>query len=119
MGRGESEAWISGSNCMLAVYDLPERRKTTIRCKFSLPGKYYDCRRLGVYVLGAQGYCLPHYDVAWKVANPEQGPQHDFSRTMKFQDKDIPICVKCGSIKVHDGLPQCLCKGFHSKIVLR
>jgi hypothetical protein len=103
-------------------YPSPEPIKTKRRCQFSLPGQHYDCRRVGTYVLNSKGYCAPHYDTAWKVANPEIGQQHDWhirKNHITGEPYPYPTCRRCGAIKVHDGLPQCVCRGKMPQITLR
>jgi len=103
-------------------YPTPEAVKTTKRCKFSLPGKRYDCRRIGKYVLNGKGYCALHYDAAWKFQNPEIGQQHEWHiHVNRFTGESYPYptCRICGAIKVYDGLPQCLCSGKMPVITLR
>ena len=63
---------------MSLPYPPPERVRTTKRCQFSLPGRRYDCRRVGAYVLNGKHYCAPHYDTTWKVQNPLYGQRHDW-----------------------------------------
>lgn len=100
----------------------PEPIKTTRRCQFSLPGTHYDCRYLGKYILNGKGYCAPHYDTAWRMLNPEIGQQHDWHVHVNRFTGDrspYPTCRICGSIKVHDGLPQALCRGTMPRITVR
>lgn len=107
---------------MSQPYPSPEPTKTSRRCQFSMPGSHYNCRRIGKYVLAGKGYCAPHYDTTWKVQNPEIGQQHDWHiHVNRFtgQANSYPSCRRCGDIKVHDGLPQSLCRGVMPVISLR
>ena len=105
-------------------YPIPERIKTKKRCQFSLPNRRYNCRCIGAYVLNNNNkhYCAHHYGIAWKVANPEIGQQHDWhihiNRFTGEPDR-YETCRRCMVIKVHDGLPQSPCRGVMPQIVLR
>lgn len=106
---------------MALPYPAPEHIKTKLRCQFGMPGRRYDCRRVGHYVLDGKRYCAPHYDIAWKRENPEYGQQHDWhihiNRFNGEADK-YETCRRCMAIKVHEGLPQCLCRGRQAEIRL-
>ena len=106
---------------MSLPYPAPPRVKTSKRCQFSMPGRHYNCRRVGAYVLNGKHYCAPHYDTSWKVQNPEYGQQHDWhvhaNRFTGEADK-YETCRRCGFIRVHDGLPQSPCRGVMPQIVL-
>lgn len=107
---------------MSQPYPSPVAIKTKLRCKFSLPGKRYNCRAIGKYVLDGKGYCAHHYDIAWKVLNQIYGQAHDWhvhvNRFTGIAD-NYPSCRRCGDIKVYDGLPQGTCGGVLPRIVLR
>jgi len=102
-------------------YPIPQAVKTKRRCMFRMPGRAYDCRAVGKYELDGRGYCASHYDTAWKVANPEYGQQHDWhfhvNRFTGEMDR-YETCCRCSAVKVHDGLPQCPCRGRQAEIVL-
>lgn len=103
-------------------YPPPDPIKTTKRCQFSLPGKHYDCRRIGKYVLDSKRYCACHYDTAWKVANPELGQTHEWHlRRNHITGVVYPYqtCKRCGYIRQHEGLPQGPCDGKMPQITLR
>lgn len=103
-------------------YPDPEFVKTKLRCQFSMPGRRYDCRSVGHYILNGRRYCGWHYDTAWKVQNPEFGQQHEWhTRVNKFTGvaDPWPSCKQCGDIRVHDGLPQSKCRGKFDRIGLR
>lgn len=106
---------------MSLPYPPPERVRTTKRCQFSLPGRRYDCRRVGAYVLNGKHYCAPHYDTTWKVQNPLYGQRHDWhTHVNKFtgQADKYETCRRCGVIRVYEGLPQRPCEGHMPEIVL-
>jgi len=92
-------------------YPAPQAIKTKRRCKFSLPKMRYDCRCMGRFVLDGVGYCAAHYDIAWRVANPEHGQQHEwcFKEWARWE-----MCRRCGSIRPYDGLPFVPCNGHAS-----
>jgi len=89
-------------------YPAPQSTKTTLRCKFLLTRKRYNCRCLGRFMLNGVGYCAAHYDTAWRIANPEYGQQHDwrFKEWARWE-----MCRRCGSIRPYDGLPVNPCNG--------
>lgn len=98
-------------------YPPPAAIKTKLRCKFSLPGRKYNCRAMGKFIFNGKGYCAPHYDMTWKAQNPEYGQQHDWmDRTVG--NHTYPVCTRCAAIKPHDGLPLSPCKGHLARIVL-
>jgi hypothetical protein len=95
-------------------YPSPEPIKgTKKRCQYSLPGRKYDCRRVGKYALGDKQYCAQHYDAKWRFENPEHGPQHDW-----WEYRGLPCCRICMAVKQYEGLPQGPCRG-RARIVLR
>lgn len=100
---------------MSLPYLRPVAEATHKRCQFSLTGKRQDCRRIGKYIFEGKRYCVPHYDVAWRIANPLFGTQHDFKLDLTIAP--WPLCSRCGGIKPYDGLPISLCKG--KKPILR
>lgn len=107
---------------MSLPYPSPDPIKTKLRCKFSLPGRKYDCRRLGKYLLNGIGYCAWHYDTAWDVQNPIIGQQHDWHVHVNHISgvaDNFPTCRRCMEIKVHDGLPQGPCGGKMPVVTLR
>jgi len=86
-----------------------------------MPGLRYNCRCIGHYVLTGKHYCTLHYDTAWKAANPIIGQQHEWHiriNSVTGEPDQYTTCRRCGSIKVHDGLPQSPCRGNLAKIVL-
>ena len=97
-------------------YPPPKAIKTKRRCKFSVPGQHYDCRCMGRFVLNGVGYCTAHYDMAWRIANPEYGQQHDwhFKEWSRWE-----MCRRCGVIRPHEGLPVSLCRGHLAEITTR
>lgn len=97
-------------------YPSPEAVRTDKRCAFKLAGSKYDCRAMGKYVLEGLGYCASHYDLAWRIANPKFGQQHEWGPN-KFLNCDA--CVKCGTIRSLEGLPFTPCRGHLPRIVLR
>ena len=103
-------------------YPEPERIATRLRCQFSLPGRRYDCRHIGHYVLNGKRYCATHYDTKWKFMNPIYGQQHDWhihlNRFTGEADK-YETCKRCGSVKQHEGLAQEPCYGKMPRITLR
>jgi len=107
---------------MKLPYPPPRKEKTGKRCQFRLPGRRYDCRRVGCYVLSGRCYCAAHYDTAWMVENPEYGQQHKWHiRRNHITGEYYPYetCAVCGAIKVHQGLPQSPCDGKQPRITLR
>ena len=107
---------------MSLPYSVPVAVKTKKRCQFSMPGRHYNCRAMGKYVMCGKGYCAPHYDATWKLANPIIGQQHDWHFRVDMvtgKQYEILTCRMCGAVKVHDGLPQLPCRGKLSRIVLR
>jgi hypothetical protein len=94
---------------MSLPYPAPVRIKTKRRCMFRLPHMRYNCRALGVYVLNGRGYCIRHYDTAWKVQNPVLGTAHQWGGTS---------CLRCGTIRLYDGLPVMPCPGRMPRIIL-
>lgn len=96
-------------------YPVPRAIKTKLRCKFSVPGKRYNCRGVGRFVLNGVGYCAAHYDTAWRIANPEHGQQHDwcFKEWARWE-----ICRRCGSIRPYEGLPVTPCEGHPATLDL-
>lgn len=109
---------------MKPPYPIPVKQKTTRRCQYHLPGKRYNCRAVGHYVMEANGkrYCGPHYDAKWKFLNPEFGQQHDWHiHVNKFTGAPdrYPTCRRCGDIKVYDGIVQLPCRGVMPIIELR
>ena len=100
---------------MSLPYPPPEPIKTTLRCKFGLPGKRYDCRALGKYVLNGVGYCAWHFDTVWKVLNPVFGQAHDWYRRAS---NSYDTCRQCGDIRPHDSLPLSPCRGVMPEIRL-
>lgn len=107
---------------MSQPYPSPVAISTTVRCKFSMPGRKYDCRRVGKYVLDGKGYCAPHYDTTWKVCNPIYGQQHEWhfhvNHITGAVDK-YESCRRCGNIRLHEGLPLIPCEGKMPRITLR
>ena len=107
---------------MTLPYKPPQRIKTKLRCKFSMPGRKYNCRNIGMFLLNGKGYCAMHYDTAWRVLNPEFGQAHDWHRHVnKFTGEAYPYdtCRRCTAIRYHEGLPQSPCRGKIPIIVLR
>lgn len=107
---------------MALPYTPPERIKTTKRCKFSLPGRKYNCRALGRFLLGDKGYCAPHYDATWKATNPVYGQQHDWHiRKNHLTGEPWPYetCRICCDIRHLAGLAQDPCGGKMPTITLR
>lgn len=102
---------------MKSEYPIPIAIKTKLRCKFSLPGRKYNCRAMGKFVLNGKGYCAPHYDITWKTQNPVFGQHHEWvDRTVG--DKTYPVCKRCAAIQQHAGLPQSPCAGHLARIRL-
>ncbi len=107
---------------MSQPYPDPPRIKTKLRCKYSLPGRRYNCRSMGAYVLDGKGYCAPHYDATWKARNPVLGQQHDWHRhANRFTGAEDPYesCRRCGDVRQHEGLAQGPCGGVMPQIALR
>lgn len=103
-------------------YPTPERIPTKTRCKYSLPGRKYNCRCIGHYFISSKGYCARHYDAMWKYINPVHGTQHDWHvHVNKFTGvaDSYETCKRCGSIRVYKGIAQCLCRGHMAIIELR
>ena len=96
-------------------YPPPEAIKTTLRCKFGLPGKRYDCRALGKFVLNGVGYCACQYDMVWKILNPVFGQVHDWHRRGSSL---YDTCRRCSEIRPHEGLPVPPCRGVMPQIVV-
>ncbi len=99
----------------MAEYGIPDRVKTKLRCQFGWQLKdvrYGRCRNIGKYPLSGKRYCVEHHYLAWRIENPEFGQQHS------WKESAPPVCERCGSIRVHEGLPQKPCKGKFAKIVL-
>lgn len=107
---------------MSLAYDPPSPTPTKLRCQFSLPGRKYDCRRVGLYHLDGKRYCAPHYDTSWKVANPIFGQAHEWhihvNRFTGESDR-YPTCRRCADIRPNDGLPLLPCDGKMPQITLR
>jgi len=103
-------------------YDPPTPVPTKLRCQFSLPGKKYNCRHVGKYLLNGKRYCAHHYDTAWKVANPIYGQAHDWhihvNRFNGVPDR-YETCRRCADIRPYEGLPLLPCDGKMPQIVLR
>lgn len=101
-------------------YPTPTWVKTKRRCMFRMPGRAYNCRAIGAYVLNGRCYCAAHYDTAWKVANPIYGQQHDWQweKTFKKGDDMHECCALCGIGRPYDGLPLNPCDGKMPRIVL-
>jgi hypothetical protein len=107
---------------MSLPYPAPEPIKTKRRCQFSMPGRKYDCRAIGKFLLDGKDYCAAHYDTAWKVANPVYGQQHEWHFHVNHLNGNVdpyPSCRRCGSVKQHEGLPQFPCRGSFGQITLR
>jgi len=94
----------------------PEPVRTTKRCQYAMPGTwYYNCRRMGKYLLEDKGFCAPHFSWVWQVLHPVFGTQHDWEQRpfMSYE-----TCAQCGTVKQHAGIPQDPCRGKVNKIVL-
>ena len=103
---------------MSLLYPYPVSVKTTKRCQFGIPGKRYDCRCIGKYLLNGKCYCALHYDTVWKVTNPVYGTQHEWNLDDLRWREFVPHCVRCGVIRVYEGLPQLPCRGKMPEIIL-
>jgi len=93
---------------MALPYVPPDPIPTTLRCQFSLPGRKYNCRCVGKFMLDGKRYCAPHYDIAWKVANPVYGQQHEWKTVRGVEWK---ACSRCAAVQQREGLPQEPCRG--------
>lgn len=105
-------------------YPIPIPVKTTLRCQFVLPGKRYNCRSVGKYVMDQDGrrYCGRHYDLRWKYLNPIVGQQHEWHFHVNHLNGEADryeCCKRCMMIRVYEGLPQMPCKGKMDRITLR
>jgi len=96
---------------------FPDPIATKKRCQFTLPNcaRYYDCRRMGKYVLDGKGFCAPHYKIAWELQHPLFGPQHVWELR---KGSPYETCTQCGTVRHHEGFPQDPCRGKLNRIVL-
>ncbi len=107
---------------MSLPYPEPDTIFTKLRCKYSLPGRKYDCRRIGKYLMDGKGFCAPHYDARWKALHPVLGQSHDWHRHVnRFTGAEdhYESCRRCGHIRQLEGLAQGPCDGVMPEIVLR
>lgn len=103
-------------------YPEPLFVKSKKRCQFRMPKRAYNCRCIGHYDLNGRMYCAHHYDIAWKVSNPEYGQAHQWhfhvNRFTNAVDR-YESCKRCGVIRQHEGLPVTPCDGLMPIIELR
>ena len=107
---------------MSLPYTPPTPIQTKLRCQFSLPGRHYNCRAVGKYLLDGKRYCASHYDTKWKVLNPELGQAHDWhfhKNRFTGEEDQYESCRRCMDVRVHEGLPQGPCRGVMPVITLR